>query len=95
MPHDVRQINRLWPFGEPIPTVEVHMLPCDGRNLFERLCAGRIAAGLFMGQEFGENGGVKVDNAVSEQAAALIPNLLLLFTPKAQFAEVRIGDGPA
>ena len=83
VPHDVGQINRLRSLGELIPAVKVHVLPRDGRNLFQRLRAGRVATGLFMGQEFGEDGGVKVDDAVGQQAAALVPDLLVLLAQEA------------
>jgi hypothetical protein len=86
------RIDGLGPLGERVSAMEVHMLPgCQG-DLLECGRPRRIAHGLFVRQKLGEQGGVVVDAAVCEEAAALAPDLLFLFALEAELAEVGIGD---
>jgi hypothetical protein len=84
-----------WPLGELKPSVEVDVLPSHRGDLLDQLATLDIATHFSIGQQAREEGGIVVDDAVGDQAAALIPDFLLLFVFEAQLTEVGIGDGPA
>ena len=48
-----------------------------------------------MKKQVGEDHHVVVDDAIGEQASALAPDLLLVFSLKAQLTKIGIGNHPA
>ena len=51
-----------------------------------------VAPALLVREQLGEERGVVKDDAVGDQSAALRPEVLLVFGPKAQLSIVGIGD---
>ena len=64
-------------------TMQVDMPPGRESDPSQCLYAGRVAAGLPLSQEFGEDRRVVVEDAVADKAAALTPDLLLLLALEA------------
>lgn len=71
------------------------MLPGDGRDSFEPVSVLKAARFFFVSHQFRQKGDVVVDDAVGNQAATFVPDMLLVFSFEAQLSEVGKGYGAA
>jgi hypothetical protein len=62
------------------------VLPGDRGNLFHLGRPLHVAPALLVREQLGEERGVVKDDAVGDQSAALRPEVLLVFGPKAQLS---------
>ena len=88
-----RQVDGLRCFTELIAAVEIDMLPGDRGHPDETGGAGRVAAAFLVSQQMREDGGVVRDDAIGEQPTALAPQVLFIFRPEPQLAEIGVRDG--
>jgi hypothetical protein len=88
------EIDDLAGVPEGVFAVEVYVFPTHGADPLDPIRQIEFFLVFGMLEQFGEDAGVEVDDAVGEEAGALAPDLLFDVRPDLQPTGVCIGHGP-
>ena len=93
--NDRRDVNDLWGLGELVASTEIDMLPRYGGDLRQQRGAGGVTTPCFMREQVGQDRRIIVNDAVGNEPATLLPQLLVIFRLEAELSEIGVGHRAA